>query len=121
MQEKSVSPETSNPEMTSQSFPVTCHSQSPEVKFHVFGTSNHGKGNSLSNIFLLFLSVHHGHFIKKTKKKKLKKKLYIHLTEIFLKKVSNINFNLLFVQVFMNFESQRATHQCIYFAVFWLQ
>ena len=49
-----------------------------------------------------------------------KKICNIHL-EIFLKKVSNINFNMLLKQVFKNFKSQSATHQCIYFGVFWLQ
>ena len=39
-----------------------------EVKFHVFGTSKHGEGKSLSNVFLLFLSVHCGDFIGQIKK-----------------------------------------------------
>ena len=39
MTEKSVFRETWSPEMTSQSFPVSCFCTLPEVKFDAFGTS----------------------------------------------------------------------------------
>ena len=39
-----------------------------EVKFHGFGTSKHGAGQSLWNFFLLFLSVHYGYFNEQRKK-----------------------------------------------------
>ena len=51
MSEKSVFPEASSPEMTSQSFSVSRFCIPPEVKFHLFGTSKHGDGKSLSTFF----------------------------------------------------------------------
>ena len=40
----------------------------PKVKFHVFGTSKHGEGKSLSNFFSLSLSVHCGDFTEQIKR-----------------------------------------------------
>ena len=65
MTEKSVFREAWGPELTSQSFPVSClvsrFCTPPEVKFDAFGTSKHGKGKSLwQKLFLLYLSVHWG-------------------------------------------------------------
>ena len=51
MSEKSVFPETSIPELTSQSFPVSCFCTPQEVKFHIFVTLKHGQGKSLSHLF----------------------------------------------------------------------
>ena len=56
--------------ITSQSFPISFDLAvfyPPEVKFHVFGTK-HGEEKSLSNTFLLYLSVHCGDFIEQIKK-----------------------------------------------------
>ena len=56
MSAKSVFPEASSPEMTSQSFSVSYFGCTPpKVKFHVFGTSKHGDGKSLSNLFFAIL------------------------------------------------------------------
>ena len=52
MTEKSVFREAGSPEITSPSFPVSCF---PEVKFDAFGTSKHGEGKSLSDIFFAIL------------------------------------------------------------------
>ena len=74
MSEKSVFREAWSPEMTSQSFPVSCFLASrfctpPEVKFVAFGTSKHLEGKSLSKKKkLLYLSVHWGDIIEDTKK-----------------------------------------------------
>ena len=75
MSEKSFFCEAWSPEMTSQSFPVSCfwscgfvpHRQ--EVKFDAFGTSKHREGKSLLKFFLLYLSVHWGDLIEQIKKK----------------------------------------------------
>ena len=53
MTEKSGFREAWSPELTSQSFPVSCFwcrgfVPPPEVKFDAFGTSKHGEGKSLS-------------------------------------------------------------------------
>ena len=74
MTEKSVFREAWSPELTSQSFPVSCFLVSrfctpPEVKFDAFGTSKHGEGKSLSKKkFLLHLSAHWGDLIEQIKK-----------------------------------------------------
>ena len=62
-----------SPEMTSQSFPVSCFLVSQfctplEVKFDAFGTLKHGEGKSLSKNFLLYLSAHWGDLIEQIKK-----------------------------------------------------
>ena len=63
-QRNSVFRETVSPEMTSQSFPVSCFRSRcfvphPESEFQVFGTSKHGEEKSLSYIcFSLYLSTH---------------------------------------------------------------
>ena len=48
MTKKSVFREAWDPELKSQSFPVSCFCTPPEVKFDAFGTSKHGEGKSLS-------------------------------------------------------------------------
>ena len=73
LSEKSVFRKASSPEMMSQSFPVSCFwfrgfVPRPEVKFGVFVHQNTGRENQYRNIFLLFLAVHCGDFIKKIKK-----------------------------------------------------
>ena len=73
MTEKSVFREAWSPELTSQSFPVSCFwcrgfVPPPEVKFDAFGTSKHGEGKSLSNFFFFFLSAHWGDLIEQIKK-----------------------------------------------------
>ena len=54
MSEHSVFSEARSPEMTSQSFLVSCFWRfctPPEVKFEAFGTPKHGEGKSPSNFF----------------------------------------------------------------------
>ena len=60
MTEESVFREAWSPEMTSQSFLVSCFlvprfCTPPEVKFDAFGTSKHGERKSLSKIFFAIL------------------------------------------------------------------
>ena len=65
--EKSVFCEAWSPEMTSQSFPVSCFCTPPEVTFDAFGTSNAGMENRYEKFFLLYLSVHWGYLIEQIK------------------------------------------------------
>ena len=64
MTEKSVFREAWSPELTSQSFPVSCFCTPPEVKFDVFGISK----IAIEKHFLLYLSLHWGDLIEQNKK-----------------------------------------------------
>ena len=62
MSDKSVLREAWSPEMTSQTFPVSCYWSRGFVprrkrKFHVFGTSIQGEGKSLSKFFFAMLNI----------------------------------------------------------------
>ena len=57
MSEHSVFSEARSPEMTSQSFLVSCFWRfctPPEVKFEAFGKPKHGEGKSLSKIMFCY-------------------------------------------------------------------
>ena len=46
-----------SPEMTSESFPVSCFFTPPEMKFDTFGTSKHREGKLLSkDLFAILIS-----------------------------------------------------------------
>ena len=84
MTEKSVFREVSNPEMTSQSFPVSCVWSLGFLPLPVFGTSKHGKKNRYRIFF--WLSVHCGDFIEQ-----IKIICHIHFNEILV-------YSLLFIR-----------------------
>ena len=96
--------------MTSQSFPVSCvwrFCTSPEVKFHVFGTSKHGEGKSPLNFLFAFLISTLWRFYRANKKKIC----HIHFEDV--------ERSLKFCVVFIAGKARKTTHKQSFFTRFY--